>query len=79
MEDGKCLITEFLTHNAKCYAGTKMSFEINLELQDSPNVIWHEYELIRIILPENRRDMTWKVFDEKPTVYNHNQAGSKGR
>ncbi|NLO93605.1 MAG: AMP-binding protein [Clostridiaceae bacterium] len=59
-------ITEFLTRNAKLYGDEKCLTEINLELQDSHNVIWHEYELIENNpAGEYRRDMTWKVFDEK--------------
>jgi len=59
-------ITEILARNAKLYGNEICLTEINLDLQESHNVIWKEYELI-----ENnpagayRRDMTWRVFDEK--------------
>src|SRR5690606_16223437 len=40
--------------------------EINLELQERDNVIWKEYELIENNpAGEYRRDMTWRVFEEK--------------
>nr|WP_207756867.1 class I adenylate-forming enzyme family protein [Defluviitalea raffinosedens] len=40
--------------------------EINLELQESHNVIWREYELIENNpAGEYRLEMTWRVFNEK--------------
>jgi acyl-CoA synthetase (AMP-forming)/AMP-acid ligase II len=40
--------------------------EINLDLQDRHHVIWREYELIENNPNgEYRRDMTWRVFNEK--------------
>lgn len=62
----KMPITEFLTRNAELYGEEKCLTEINLELQNSHKVIWHEYELIENNpAGEYRREMTWKVFDEK--------------
>ncbi|HHV99620.1 MAG TPA: AMP-binding protein [Clostridiaceae bacterium] len=59
-------ITEFLSRNAKLYGNEKCLTEINLDLQKSHNVIWREYELIENNpAGEYRRDMTWRVFDEK--------------
>ncbi|ABN54319.1 MAG TPA: AMP-dependent synthetase [Hungateiclostridium thermocellum] len=59
-------ITEFLERNAALYGSEKCLTEINLDLQESHNVIWREYELIENNpAGEYRRDMTWKVFDEK--------------
>lgn len=59
-------ITEFLVHNAEEYGQEVCLTEINLDLQESHNVIWREYELIENNpAGEYRRDMTWKVFDEK--------------
>jgi len=59
-------ITEFLSRNAKLYGNEKCLTEINLDLQKSHNVIWREYELIENNpAGEYRREMTWRVFDEK--------------
>ncbi|NLK86541.1 MAG: acyl--CoA ligase [Clostridiaceae bacterium] len=59
-------ITEFLSRNAALYGNETCLTEINLDLQDSHNVIWREYELIENNpAGEYRRDMTWRVFDEK--------------
>lgn len=59
-------ITEFLARNAALYGNEKCLTEINLDLQESHNVIWREYELIENNpAGEYRRDMTWRVFDEK--------------
>jgi len=55
-----------LERNAALYGSEKCLTEINLDLQESHNVIWREYELIENNpAGEYRRDMTWKVFDEK--------------
>lgn len=59
-------ITEILARNAKRYGNELALTEINLDLQDRHNVIWREYELIENNpAGEYRRDMTWRVFDEK--------------
>ena len=65
-EERKMPITEFLSRNAKLYGNEKCLTEINLDLQKSHNVIWREYELIENNpAGEYRREMTWRVFDEK--------------
>jgi long-chain acyl-CoA synthetase len=59
-------ITEFLSRNAALYGNEKCLTEINLDLQESHHVIWREYELIENSpAGEYRREMTWRVFDEK--------------
>jgi len=59
-------ITEILARNAELYGQEKCLTEINLELQESHNVTWREYELIENNpAGEYRREMTWRVFDEK--------------
>ncbi len=59
-------ITEILSKNAELYGSELCLTEINLDLQDSHNIIWKEYELIENNpAGEYRRDMTWRVFDEK--------------
>ncbi len=59
-------ITEFLARNAKIYGQELCLSEINLDLQESHNVTWREYELIENNpAGEYRREMTWGVFDEK--------------
>lgn len=59
-------ITELLSRNAGLYGQETCLTEINLDLQDSHNVIWLEYELIENNpAGEYRREMTWRVFDEK--------------
>ncbi|HYH04835.1 MAG TPA: class I adenylate-forming enzyme family protein, partial [Bacillota bacterium] len=59
-------ITEILARNAALYGQETCLTEINLDLQESHNVIWREYELIENNpAGEYRREMTWRVFDEK--------------
>lgn len=59
-------ITEILSRNAEMYGQEICLTEINLDLQESHNVIWREYELIESSpAGEYRRDMTWGVFNEK--------------
>lgn len=59
-------ITEILSRNAELFGQEICLTEINLDLQESHNVIWREYELIENNpAGEYRRDMTWRVFDEK--------------
>jgi long-chain acyl-CoA synthetase len=62
----KMPITEILSRNAELYGQEKCLTEINLDLQESHNVTWREYELIENNpAGEYRREMTWRVFDEK--------------
>ncbi|HWQ43224.1 MAG TPA: AMP-binding protein [Desulfosporosinus sp.] len=59
-------ITEILSRNAKSYGPETCLTEINLDLQESHNVTWREYELIENNpAGEYRREMSWRVFDEK--------------
>lgn len=59
-------ITEILARNAKLYGNEKCLTEINMDLQERHNVTWLDYELIENNpAGEYRRDMTWRVFDEK--------------
>lgn len=59
-------ITDLLARNAALYGDEISLTEINLDLQESHNVIWREYELIENNpAGEYRREMTWRVFDEK--------------
>ena len=60
------LIADVLTRNANRYGDEVALTEINLDLQDKHNVIWLEYDLIENNpAGEYRREMTWRVFDEK--------------
>ncbi|HHV65468.1 MAG TPA: acyl--CoA ligase [Peptococcaceae bacterium] len=60
------LITEILARNALLYGQEKCLTEINMDLQERHNVTWMEYELIENNpAGEYRREMTWRVFDEK--------------
>lgn len=59
-------ITEILSFNARTYGHEKCLTEINMDLQERHNVSWMDYELIENSpAGEYRREMTWKVFDEK--------------
>ena len=59
-------ITEILAANARKYGQEICLTEINMDLQESHNITWLEYELIENNpAGEYRRDMTWRVFDEK--------------
>lgn len=60
------VITELLSRNAKLYGSEICLTEINLDLQDSHKVMWKEFELVENNpAGEYRREMTWRVFDEK--------------
>jgi len=60
------VITELLSRNAKLYGEEICLKEINMDLQEKHNVNWREYELIENNpIGEYRREMTWRVFDEK--------------
>ncbi len=60
------LITEVLARNAEMYGQEKCLTEINMALQEEHHVTWLEYKLIENNpAGEYRRDMTWRVFDEK--------------
>lgn len=60
------LITDLLARNSARFGQETCLTEINLDLQDSHNVIWSEYELIENSpAGEYHREMTWRVFDEK--------------
>lgn len=62
----KMPIMEILSRNAEMYGQERCLTEINLDLQESHNVTWLEYELIENNpAGEYRRDMTWRVFEEK--------------
>lgn len=59
-------ITEILSRNAQLYGSEICLTEINLDLQERHNITWREYELIENNpAGEYRREMTWRVFDEK--------------
>ncbi|MEA4927001.1 MAG: class I adenylate-forming enzyme family protein [Syntrophomonadaceae bacterium] len=59
-------ITEVLAKNAGMYGDEICLTEINMDLQESHNVTWLDYELIENNpAGEYRREMTWQVFDEK--------------
>lgn len=59
-------IMDLLVRNADMYGAEVCLTEINMDLQESHNVTWLDYELIENNpAGEYRRDMTWKVFDEK--------------
>jgi len=59
-------IIDFLSRNSSLYGSEICLTEINLDLQESHNVIWREYELIENNpAGEYRREMTWRVFEEK--------------
>lgn len=59
-------IMEILSRNAKMYGPETCLTEINLDLQESHNVTWREYELIENNpAGEYRREMSWRVFEEK--------------
>lgn len=59
-------IMDVLSNNARMYGEEICLTEINMDLQESHNVTWLDYELIENNpAGEYRRDMTWQVFDEK--------------
>ena len=65
-------ITELLARNAKLYGNELCLTEINLDLQEKHNVMWLDYELIENNpAGEYRREMTWRVFDEKANRMAH--------
>ena len=55
-----------LRHNAAAYPNECALVEVNPEIQDNRHVTWREYELVETTEDNPyRREMTWKVFDEK--------------
>ncbi len=59
-------ITEILSRNAEMYGQETCLIEINLDLQERDNITWRDYKLIENNpAGEYRREMTWRVFDEK--------------
>lgn len=59
-------ITDLLARNARQFGDETALVEINLDLQEAHHVIWSEYDLIENNpAGEYRREMTWRVFDEK--------------
>ena len=58
-------VTDFLRRNAKEYADEVALVELNPEMEDTRRITWKEYELIEPSPQPYRREITWKVFDEK--------------
>lgn len=58
-------VTDFLRRNAKEYADEVALIELNPEMEDTRRITWKEYELIEPSPQPYRREITWKVFDEK--------------
>ncbi|MCR4690293.1 MAG: acyl--CoA ligase [Lachnospiraceae bacterium] len=58
-------VTEFLKRNAKMYPDEVALVELNPEVEDTRRITWKEYELIEPSPQPYRREITWKVFDEK--------------
>ncbi len=59
-------ITEFLEENAVKYPAETALVELNPEVQEIRRTTWKEYELIeRPLGRAYRREITWRVFDEK--------------
>ncbi len=59
-------ITEILERNAGMYGQETCLIEINMDLQERHHVTWRDYRLIENSpAGEYRREMTWRVFDEK--------------
>jgi len=59
-------ITEILARNAELHGHERCLVEINMDLQESHNITWKDYELIENNpAGEYRREMTWRVFNEK--------------
>ena len=58
-------VTDYLRRNAKEYADEIALVELNPEMEDTRRVSWKEYELIEPTGQPYRREITWKVFDEK--------------
>ena len=63
-------ITDLLERNSKLYGDEVALVEMNPEIQEEPRVTWREYELIQpTTASPYRREITWSVFDEKPTAW----------
>ena len=62
-------ITDILERNCRLYGDDICLVEINPEVRDTRRVTWKEYELIEPApRPYYRREITWNVFNEKPTA-----------
>ena len=61
-------ITDLLERNSKLYGDEIALVEINPEVQETQRVTWKEYALIQpTSTAPYRREITWSVFDERPT------------
>ena len=59
-------VTEYLERNADLYGDEVALVELNPEQQEVGRITWKEYELIQPTKTQAyRRQITWKVFDEK--------------
>ena len=58
-------VTDFLRRNAREYPDEVALVELNPEVEDTRRITWKEYELIEPSPQPYRREITWKVFDEK--------------
>ena len=62
-------ITDLLEKNCRLYGDDICLVEINPEMPETRRVTWKEYELIEPVRASYyRREITWNVFNEKPTV-----------
>ena len=59
-------ITDLLEENAKKYGSDVCLVEVNPQIQETPRMLWKDYDLIQ---PTSsfwyRREITWHVFNEK--------------
>ena len=62
-------VTELLVRNRELYGDEVALVELNPELADSRRTTWKEYDLIQSTSrTAYRREITWRVFDERPTA-----------
>jgi len=61
------IITDFLEHNARQFPDEVALVEINPTEKETRRMTWRDYELVEPTLraPYYRREITWRVFDEK--------------
>ena len=65
-------ITEILERNAALYGNDICLVELNPAIVEPRRVTWKEYELIEPRRPNvYRREITWKVFNEKANRFAH--------
>ena len=73
-------ITDYLRRNAAQFGDEVALVEVNPQIQEERRVTWRDYRLVEHTDPTPyRREITWKVFDEKATCCSAAASGAAPR